>query len=44
MNTKMNIKLKLARETREYVKYLLKNYNEILKDIEQLKYEYRALS
>lgn len=29
-------------ETREYVEYLLKNYNEILKDIEQLKFEYNA--
>jgi DNA-directed RNA polymerase specialized sigma24 family protein len=29
-------------ETREYVEYLLKNYNEILKDIEQLKFEYEA--
>lgn len=29
-------------ETREYVECLLKNYNEILKDIEQLKYEYEA--
>ena len=27
-------------ETKEYVEYLLKNYNEILKDIEQLKFEY----
>lgn len=27
-------------ETREYVEYLLKNYNDILKDIEQLKFEY----
>ena len=29
-------------ETREYVEYLLKNYNEILKDIEMLKFEYKA--
>ena len=29
-------------ETREYVECLLKNYNEILKDIEQLKYEYES--
>lgn len=29
-------------ETREYVEYLLKNYNEILKDIDQLKFEYEA--
>lgn len=29
-------------ETREYVECLLKNYNEILKDIEQLKYEYET--
>lgn len=29
-------------ETREYVEYLLKNYNEILKDIEMLKFEYNA--
>ncbi|AWI03485.1 hypothetical protein [Clostridium drakei] len=29
-------------ETREYVEYLLKNYNEILKDIDQLKFEYKA--
>ena len=29
-------------ETREYVEYLLKNYNEILKDIEQLKFEYKT--
>ena len=29
-------------ETREYVEYLLKNYNEILKDIEQLKFEYET--
>lgn len=28
--------------TREYVECLLKNYNEILKDIEQLKFEYEA--
>lgn len=28
--------------TREYVEYLLKNYNEILKDIEQLKFEYET--
>ncbi|HEY8804521.1 MAG TPA: hypothetical protein VIM42_05305 [Clostridium sp.] len=27
-------------QTREYVEYLLKNHNEILKDIEQLKFEY----
>lgn len=27
-------------ETKEYVEYLLKNYNDILKDIEQLKFEY----
>jgi DNA-directed RNA polymerase specialized sigma24 family protein len=26
-------------ETKEYVEYLLENYNEILKDIEQLKFE-----
>ena len=26
----------------EYVEYLLKNYNEILKDIDQLKFEYEA--
>lgn len=29
-------------DTREYVEYLLKNYNEILKDIEQLKFEYET--
>ena len=29
-------------ETREYVEYLLKNYNEILKDIELLKFEYNT--
>ena len=29
-------------QTREYVEYLLKNYNEILKDIEQLKFEYKT--
>lgn len=29
-------------ETREYVEYLLKNYNEILKDIAQLKFEYET--
>lgn len=29
-------------ETREYVEYLLKNYREILKDIDQLKFEYEA--
>lgn len=29
-------------ETRKYVEYLLKNYNEILKDIDQLKFEYEA--
>jgi len=29
-------------ETREYVEYLLKNYNEILKDIELLQYEYNT--
>ncbi|WP_147565032.1 sigma factor-like helix-turn-helix DNA-binding protein [Clostridium tyrobutyricum] len=29
-------------ETREYVEYLLKNYNEILKDIEQLKFELKT--
>lgn len=29
-------------KTREYVEYLLKNYNEILKDIDQLKFEYKA--
>lgn len=29
-------------ETREYVEYLLKNYNEILKDIEQLRFEYET--
>ncbi|KOF56135.1 hypothetical protein AGR56_04240 [Clostridium sp. DMHC 10] len=29
-------------ETREYVEYLLKNYREILKDIEQLKFEYKV--
>jgi SpoVK/Ycf46/Vps4 family AAA+-type ATPase len=28
--------------TREYVEYLLKNYNEILRDIEQLKFEYET--
>jgi len=27
-------------QTREYVEYLLKNHNEILQDIEQLKFEY----
>ena len=27
-------------ETREYVEYLLKNYNGISKDIEQLKFEH----
>lgn len=29
-------------DTREYVECLLKNYNEILKDIEQLKFEYET--
>ena len=29
-------------ETREYVEYLLKNYTNILKDIEVLKFEYKA--
>lgn len=29
-------------DTREYVECLLKNYNEILKDIEQLRFEYDA--
>ena len=29
-------------QTREYVEYILKNYNEILKDIEQLKFEYET--
>ena len=29
-------------KTREYVEYLLKNYKEILKDIEQLKFEYKT--
>lgn len=29
-------------ETKEYVEYLLENYNEILKDIEQLKFEYET--
>jgi hypothetical protein len=29
-------------ETREYVEYLLKNYTKILKDIEVLKFEYKA--
>lgn len=29
-------------DTREYVEYLLKNYNEIIKDIEQLEFEYKT--
>lgn len=29
-------------KTREYVEYLLKNYKEILKDIDQLKFEYES--
>lgn len=29
-------------DTKEYVECLLRNYNEILKDIEQLKFEYEA--
>lgn len=29
-------------DTREYVEYLLKNYNEIIKDIKQLEFEYKT--
>ncbi|MEY8762496.1 MULTISPECIES: hypothetical protein [Clostridium] len=29
-------------ETREYVEYLLKNYNEIVKDVEQMKFELKT--
>ena len=31
-------------ETREYVEYLLKNYNEIVKDVEQMKFELKTFN